>query len=195
MISTEEQRRHLQEQRRQLSPAQQSAAAQHVLERVIKQHVLDAYQHIAFYYPVQGELDPRPIIEYAWTQGKTCYLPILQTAPNKVLHFAPYSSDALLQPNRYGIPEPQQTEAQCITGEQLELVFVPLVAFDTKGNRLGMGAGFYDTTFAFTQKNCQDVQLIGLAYEFQRVHALNPQPWDIPLDTIITEETLCNTGS
>ena len=69
------------------------------------------------------------------------------------------------------------------------MVFVPLVAFDLNGFRIGMGSGYYDRTFekklAIKDPKCP--ALIGLAYEFQKQECLNHQPWDVPLDMVVTE--------
>ena len=66
-----------------------------------------------------------------------------------------------------------------------------MVGFDTKGNRLGMGAGFYDRTFNFKlSEKINTPLLIGLAYECQKLDNLTPNSWDVPLDYIITEDTI-----
>jgi 5-formyltetrahydrofolate cyclo-ligase len=194
MMRLAQQRQTMRQQRQQLSSVQQANAAEQVLQQIKQHKLLAPYQHIAFYYPVGGELDTRPLMQYAWQQGKTCYLPILPLLPEQQLSFMPYLLNDELIENRYHIPEPKYDEKKIILAQQLDLVFVPLVAFDTNGNRLGMGAGFYDRTFAFTGKTTHAVRLIGLAYAFQQVDTLQPQPWDIPLTTIITEQQLCNTG-
>jgi len=69
-------------------------------------------------------------------------------------------------------------------------VLVPLVAFDDAGNRLGMGAGYYDRSFAFRRAAPSPPLLVGVGYEFQRVPALAAQPWDVPLDAVLTERGL-----
>jgi 5-formyltetrahydrofolate cyclo-ligase len=71
----------------------------------------------------------------------------------------------------------------------LDVILMPLVAFDGQGNRLGMGAGYYDRTLAFLRhrRHWRKPRIIGLAYEFQRMPALPAEPWDVPLDGIITE--------
>ena len=73
------------------------------------------------------------------------------------------------------------------------VVGAPLVAFDVKGTRLGMGGGFYDRAFAFRRdpgyRGDRPV-LLGLGYELQRVAEQIRQPWDVPLDAAATEETL-----
>ena len=69
------------------------------------------------------------------------------------------------------------------------MAFVPLVACDSSGNRLGQGGGYYDRTFAF-RRHCVHwgrPLLIGLAYDFQFVGELAAKPTDVPLDAVISE--------
>src|SRR5690606_40461575 len=67
---------------------------------------------------------------------------------------------------------------------------LPLVAFDARGNRLGMGGGFYDRTFARAPRaRTLRPRLVGLAHHFQQVASLPAEPWDIPLDAIATDAT------
>ena len=93
--------------------------------------------------------------------------------------------------NRYNILEPELKNAELIAAENLDLVLVPLVAFDLSGNRLGMGAGFYDTTFSFLNniKRPSKPYLLGLAYEWQKLATLEKENWDITLDAVITDQT------
>jgi 5-formyltetrahydrofolate cyclo-ligase len=72
----------------------------------------------------------------------------------------------------------------------MDLILLPLVAFDEKGNRMGMGGGFYDRSLANIQQQNQRTQLIGLAHEIQKTDQLVVQSWDIPLHAIATEDRL-----
>ncbi len=80
--------------------------------------------------------------------------------------------------NRFGIEEPQGEEEPC------EVALTPLLAFDSCGNRLGYGGGFYDRYF----KEHPNVYRVGLAYEGQRVPLLPVDGWDEPLHAVITEK-------
>lgn len=74
-------------------------------------------------------------------------------------------------------------------GNKARCGFLPLVAFDAKGRRLGMGGGFYDRAFAFKNKYKRlGPMLIGLAHSIQEVESLDVEHWDIPLDAIVTEK-------
>ncbi len=138
-------------------------------------------QTIAVYQAIQGELSLEPLIKKFWEFNKKIYLPVI--SPNsKILKFARYLPNTAFQKNSFGIPEPLSQEF--LAPENLNLVLTPLLAFDTQGHRLGMGGGYYDATFA--QKSSQ-TDLIGCAYEFQKINQLPSEPWDILLQAIITE--------
>ena len=107
----------------------------------------------------------------------------------KKLLFGQLLPDSKLKKNYFGIPEPCVTRDNQVSVDLLDMVFVPLVAFDLNGFRIGMGSGYYDRTFekklAIKDPKCP--VLIGLAYEFQKQECLNHQPWDVPLDMVVTE--------
>ncbi|MEW8505636.1 MAG: 5-formyltetrahydrofolate cyclo-ligase [Candidatus Thiodiazotropha sp.] len=149
---------------------------------------------IAFYHAVRGEMDPAPLMQLAQRAGKSVFLPVLRNRPANRLWFAPCFSDTSFCINRYGIPEPNFKHRQLIMPWALDLVFVPLIAFDSEGNRLGMGGGYYDRTFAMRRKHnhLKGPRLVGLAHEFQKQPQLSTMPWDIPLDAVITEAAIYN---
>ena len=101
--------------------------------------------------------------------------------------FAEYTTHTTLIANRFGIDEPPANSSLCAL-EDLEVIFLPLVAFDEKGNRLGMGAGFYDKTLAVLKRRSL---LVGLAYECQRADSIPHDVWDVRLDYVVTEQGVC----
>jgi len=94
----------------------------------------------------------------------------------------------ILEPNFYGIPEPRPIEL--IDPRTLDLVLTPLVAFDRSGNRIGVGAGYYDRCFAFLwrRRHWFKPKLIGTAYALQCIDPIDPNPWDVPLWGAVTED-------
>ena len=106
--------------------------------------------------------------------------------------FAPYASEDTLKANRYGIPEPNCHANEWIEPHQLDLVLMPLVGFDSEGNRLGMGGGYYDRSFAFLTQpgSIQKPHLLGIAHELQRVDTLPHEAWDVPMNAVVTEQGL-----
>jgi 5-formyltetrahydrofolate cyclo-ligase len=135
-------------------------------------------------------MDPRPLMDYLCSMGKTLYLPVLVNFSERKLWFSAYTPGDPLVRNRFGIPEPKRVHDRRIRTVALDLVLLPLVAFDTMGHRLGMGGGYYDHSFEFInlRVHWRKPRLVGLAYEFQRVPLIEPEPWDIPLDAIATEQ-------
>lgn len=143
---------------------------------------------IALYLPIHNELSPKLILEQSLQDQKQIYLPKLS---GEILKFFEFTPQTELAKNQFGILEP--VNSKTIQTEEIDLVLVPLVAFDINKNRLGQGAGYYDKTFAFLktkQKNKSYPKLMGLGYEFQKISQLNVEPWDIPLDNIISEKKI-----
>jgi 5-formyltetrahydrofolate cyclo-ligase len=139
---------------------------------------------------VKGEVSPHLIVEAAQKLGKRCYLPVLALDKPDHLWFMPFHKDTVFIKNRFGIPEPKIEADRLFPPQDLDLVITPLVAFDAQCHRIGMGAGFYDRTFAFLQATPRPAKplLCGLAYGFQQVDDTRPQAWDIALNYVITDE-------
>ncbi len=144
---------------------------------------------LATYLANDGEIDPGPLVTRIRHAGKRVYLPVLRPRPSRALWFSEHRSGDHLQPNRFGIREPDIRRCPPVPAWSLGLILMPLVAFDEQGNRLGMGGGFYDRTLAYLRQREQWRRplLIGLAHECQKVPSLESQRWDIPLDAIFTE--------
>lgn len=180
--------------RQALSSTTQHRHSQALRGQIIREKNYRNAKTIGCYLSNDGEIDPHPIIEHAWFLGKKVYLPILSPlilSPLKnQLYFAPYEASSKFKLNRFNISEPICKPSQWKTACQLDLLLVPLVAFDASGNRIGMGGGFYDRSLAHLKHRqyWKKPKLIGLAHECQKVDNLNLESWDIPLDQILTED-------
>lgn len=180
----DELRRRMRARRAGLRPDQRSRAGAALAEVLSEWPAFARARHIAGYHAMGGEIDPAPALAAANAAGKRVYLPVL-AKETKSLKFALWSEKAPMRKNRFGIPEPQGQPSR--EPGTLDLVLVPLVACDRRGNRLGMGGGFYDATFAYRRKRPESGPLLaGAAHEFQVVDTQPPQPWDVPLDFIVT---------
>ena len=184
-------RKNIRQQRRNLSFQQQNINAQQLSQLVCHNKLFLNAKRIACYLAEDGEIDPTHIIEKAWQYKKQVFLPVLPPT-GKSLFFAPFEVNTPLKPNRFGILEPDIHPEKWIRARQLNLILLPLVAFDTHGNRLGMGGGFYDRSLAFTshRKQWHSPHLMGLAHELQKVEELPCESWDVPLNMIATEKKL-----
>ena len=103
------------------------------------------------------------------------------------LRFAPWQPGAALVTNQHGIPEPDVPEGALLEPDAMALVVLPLVGFDTRGHRLGMGGGWYDRSFAFRQSKKAPPWLVGAALSLQLIDALAPASWDVAMDAVCSE--------
>ncbi len=194
MTNRDSLRRRMRDARRRLTAAERAEAAAAVARRVTDWPPFGAAARIAGYWACGGELDPKPLLEAAWDGAKAVYLPIVIETPSRCLRFAPYRPGCPLRPNRFAIPEPDVPDSQCLAPDELDLVAMPLVAFDSAGVRLGMGGGFYDRSFAFLRDSAYRGRrpwLLGLGYEFQQAaEPLQPEPWDVPMHAVVTDARL-----
>ena len=185
-------RREIRARRKALSEAERQHLADRIAGHLLAAHPFISARRIATYLAVNGEVDLDPFILAALARRKEVYLPVLSPLRDQRLWFMAFDQDTRLQPNRFGIPEPVFRKRDLVKPIQLDLVLMPLVGFDDHGNRLGMGGGFYDRTFAFRnhRTSWHRPLLIGCAYGFQRVEGLIRYPWDVPLDGVVTEDGL-----
>ncbi len=145
---------------------------------------------IAAYIATQGEISLKPWI--AENTHHQIFLPKLYEVNAPELKFAELTKDTQWEKNRFNILEPEASWENTLLPQQLDIVLIPLVAFDREGHRLGMGGGYYDRSLAFklTQMNSLQPKLIGVAHSCQEHPQLSHQSWDVPLDSIITEKEI-----
>lgn len=172
--------------RTELDITQAGLAAAEVASRLLATPAYRQAIRLAAYIAANNELNPHPIVRDAWDTGKHVYLPVI--CEDNSLKFAPYHAQSPLQKNRYRIPEPVFPMEELLSAADLDLITVPLVVFDANCRRIGMGAGYYDRTLAGL--NSRKPVKIGLAYDFQRVDSIQAEPWDIPMDLIVTDRRI-----
>lgn len=172
-------RKEFRKKRQQLSAAEQRTAQSNCCKLLIANPHFKTANRIGFYLANDGEVSPQCALNHALKTGKRCYLPRITT--NSTLEFVTVDGNSHFTKNRYGIDEPVGDQTCPIS--DLDLLLLPLVAFDQAGNRLGMGGGYYDRALA--QLGNTKPRLIGLAHHCQEAPALAVDSWDIPLESII----------
>ena len=186
-------------QKRSALPAYRQHLASYALARRVLLNV-SAIHHanrIAFYLAQDGEIDLLPLMLHCFRQGRQCYLPVLGRPDNKILNFAEWKPGQPMIQNRYGIPEPAVHDFHLLSAADIELIFMPLVAFDACGNRLGMGGGYYDHTLSKccvaninrhdrTRHTKKCPFLVATGHDIQHVPKLAHEAWDVIPDITIT---------
>ena len=188
-MSIDRLRSSMRKERGNLTAPQREEAAQSCARLACSLPALRRARSIAAYLAHRGEMSCEPIIEWALGRGKTVLLPVVT---GRHMRFAPYSPGDTLVPNRWGILEPEWQPGRWVSARRSNVALTPLVAFDSVGNRLGQGGGYYDRAFAFRSaaRHWQRPLLVGLAYDFQQVAELEAKPTDVPLDAVITEQQI-----
>ena len=199
-------RKQLRQKRAAFSPAERHTAGRQLVRLALHHRLLARHRRIGFYMPAKNEIDVLPLLRTALRMGVVCYLPVvprraLVSARRHKLWFTRLTgSQNILAPNhpawinnRYDIPEYLPRAARRIRSHQLDLLFMPMLGFDRQGSRIGMGGGYYDASLAhLTGARTQRLiwrrpRLIGVAFSVQEVSRAPHDPWDVPLNGILTE--------
>ena len=181
-------RREMRLRRRALRGSRRTLATRAIVAHIRRLPAFRAARRIALFWPADGEPDLRPLAAHAWACGKRLYLPVVGRAG--AMRFAPWHSKGRLRRNSFGIPEPVGRYRGGVA--RLDLVVMPLVAFDARCNRLGMGGGYYDRAL---QRRWRRPLRVGAAFALQQVSALPQQPWDVPLHLVVTERGMYKRGT
>jgi 5-formyltetrahydrofolate cyclo-ligase len=180
----------LRARRNRLGAAERIAAAQNLVAQLerIPEFLID--RDVAGYWAVAGELPLLAVIAGLRARGQQYWLPIVGDAGQ--LAFAAWQPGIEIAANRFGIPEPVVDASERAQPADLDVVLLPLLGFDRRGNRLGFGGGYYDRSFAFLRARAGAGKplLVGIGYAMQEVDAIEPMPWDVRLDYIATDREL-----
>ena len=189
-------RRHFTSQRRSLSEGERRQLANSASLHLAKlQQRLPTNARIGLYYDGFGELPTQPLLDWCQRLNYQPYLPVVGSLGNddKRLRFVPiYHAKLLNIPTRlHSLGMKQNHHRRLLWARELDVIICPLTAVDKNGNRMGMGGGFYDTTLSKSyQAGLKKPLKIGWCYDFQVVEQLERQPWDVPLDGLITSSGL-----
>jgi 5-formyltetrahydrofolate cyclo-ligase len=181
-------RRMMVSRRRSLSPASCHLWSQLIQLAVLKFPQYLAARKVALYSPIENEVGTNAILTDALGNDKKVFYP--RTDSGDSPWFFQISSPTELRAGRSQIPEPSGVNALLLEGRGDShnlIVFVPGIAFDVRGHRLGRGSGWYDRILAALKD--QGI-FVGLAYEFQVVDQLATETWDQQVHYVITEKRI-----
>ena len=181
-------RTQLRAQRAAVASSARQASALQAAQLFCVHPIFTQQQRFAAYCAHGNEFDLGLIIQALWRAQKTCYLPRLVPSQQR-LHFLGYHAATPLVENQYHILEPEYDATTLLEPAQLDVVLLPLIAFNRQGARLGSGGGYYDRTFAFLRAQPQAApMLIGVGFAFQEMPDLPHDDWDVQLQGILTEK-------
>ncbi len=165
-------------------------------KKLFELKVFNESKCILMYVSFRSEVDTRSYLDDIIGSGKKLVLPVVDARHN-VLKLYEVKDTSELAPGYMGIPEPNIRENRRTTIKDIDLVVIPGTGFDTKGNRLGYGGGYYDRLLSFESKqlaNVEHIPTIALAFEEQIGDDIPSEQHDITVDIIITDERLidCN---
>jgi 5-formyltetrahydrofolate cyclo-ligase len=180
-------RREMRTHLREMSPALRAEASLVICQIAANTPAFLKSRHVALFAPLPSEPDIHPLIEEAWAQGKRVVLPLMikhGTVPKLDWHEVT-SWDEVVVPGPFGLREPDPLRCPRVSHAELNCVFVPGMAFDSDGYRLGRGGGFYDS---FLAQAAPDLPCIGLFFRAQEIPAAPREPHDQALRSVITED-------
>lgn len=167
-------RRKIKAMKSMLLDSEKQEAADLVFAQLERTPAFIMAHHILMYHSLPDELSTHSFLK-KWCDSKAFYLPRVNGVDLDIL---PYE-ESRLELGAFHIEEPSGTDT--VSADEIELVVVPAVAYDRRGNRLGRGKGFYDRLLGSIRAT-----KIGVAYEFQVVDEIPAEPHDVPMDMIIT---------
>jgi 5-formyltetrahydrofolate cyclo-ligase len=142
-------------------------------------------KNIMFYVSFSTEVNTHEMIKDCLNADKNVYVPVIDLK-KKCVHVSVLSDFDDLVESTYGILEPRSECRELISSKKIDIIIVPGLGFDPKGNRIGYGAGFYDTLL---NKN-KDPLKVALAFECQIKEDVPTGPNDMKMNVIITEKNI-----
>ena len=190
-------RSRIREARRRVSEATRSRWSASISRNICETALFRSRQRVAGFLAFDGEADPMGLMKQSCELGKQVFVPII-VGKGVPLKFAEWSPTVRMKKNRFGILEPNVDASKWIEAQDLDFVITPLVAFDESCNRIGVGGGYYDRSFAFLNEapsTKSRVALVGFAFEMQKVKEIKIKRWDVPLSGVATESSYYTASS
>jgi len=173
------------------APDVRAAWSRAVRERVLRLEAWRGARVVALFAAIRGEVDVLPLVAEALLRGKRAVFPRANRA-DRTLTFHGVASASDLVPGAFGVPEPPADPSRRVGIDEIDLLFVPGVAFDARGRRLGFGGGFYDRLIASRPGRARPGDTprplaVGLAFECQLLAEVPAEPSDERVDVLVTE--------
>lgn len=191
-------RQRLRRLRGALPKDERRAAERAILRHLQKLNVFRPGARVAVFLAMRGEVNLAGGFGRAARAGTHLYAPRIVSRRRLAMHFLPLGRGGATATNWYGIAEPTAPVTCRLAPLAFDTIVVPLLGFDRRGVRLGMGAGYYDRTLTRRldpTRTFRRPRLVGVAYACQELPAIEAAPWDVPLDYVVTEAEIIRCAS
>jgi 5-formyltetrahydrofolate cyclo-ligase len=158
-----------------------------IRERLLCLDRVQAARSVMLYLPARGEVDTWPLLDHFWARGSEVLLPRCRDNTPGLMDAYAVTSRADLGPGCFGLIEPRAELARQVPAPEPEVILVPALAFDRRGYRLGFGGGYYDRFLPTL--TCAPL-LVGPAYAFQLIENFPVEPWDRPVEMVVTPDSI-----
>ena len=162
-----------------LTPPYRATASLAIARRIESLEAFQRATRVGLFHALPDEPDLHYLLD-KYGHSKELYLPRVE---GDDVAFYRYNGESTLAAGSFGIAEPQDAPSEAIAPDQLELIVVPGVAFTREGVRLGRGKGYYDRFLPQT-----GAMLVGCVFHYRLLENIPSDPWDHPMDAILTDE-------
>lgn len=154
-----------------------------IKRRLFQESSFKGASSIMFYMAKSYEVDTKAMIDEALRIGKKVIIPVTDTQKKRLIPSEIKDPQRELVKGPFGIYEPKRDNMNAVKSDDIDMVVVPGIAFDAKGNRIGHGEGYFDRFLKYLPKS---TPTIGLGFIFQLVDKIDTLSWDIPVTKVIT---------
>ena len=176
-------RKYVLQKRNAMSCDEKTAASKLVTCLVIQSQYFIEANKIGCYVSTNNEVETKYLNKAILESKKLLYLPKIKS--NNQMDFVACDKKTIYLKNKYGILE--SIDNNIVNVKSIDLIIVPLVAFDSNRNRIGMGGGYYDRKFHYLKKSDKKSTFLGIAFNCQFYEKIQSDSWDVSLTNIITE--------
>ena len=155
------------------------------IDELFKNKKLNNLKIISSFFSIKSEISTADLNEYLISKNKILSFPVVNPK-SKILSFRKFKKNQNLVEGSYKIPEPPLENEEVMP----KLIFVPCLAFDIQGYRLGYGGGYYDRTFAYFKSINHQFISVGFSYDDQKVNSVIRDQFDYKLNYVLTEKQL-----
>lgn len=198
-MNKQELREYIRNQKRQYTSEELRVLSLSIMDRLMEHPRIQSAQTLLMYHSLPDEVDTHDALDQLLSKGKTVFLPVV--VADGLMELQEYHGRHALRQGAFHIMEPSTSHLLPLTynllpknrlspsgepeGVSLDLAVIPGMAFDSQGNRLGRGKGYYDRFLASLASRSSAPYTIGLCFPFQKVERIPTTPYDIPVDEVL----------